>query len=420
MVPYFIKTFGCKVNQVESTDLSTELNDARLQQVFRAASAEIVIVNTCTVTGEADKKVRKELRRACRQDSVRTVIATGCGAVLLQAELELIDPKITVIADRNQIASHVEDLLNAGTLAVPVIPECSEERREQESLHSNESNVATNRIRVPVKVQDGCEDYCSYCIVPYARGKCRSVSASEITSKIQMLAQNGTKEVVLTGINLGNYSTAEADSIPTLLNRIKAETDIHRVRLSSIEPLHVTDDLLEILASGKLLCEHLHIPLQSGSDHVLGDMNRRYTACEYVQTVESIRAAMPHTAITTDVIVGYPSEDQADYEQTLNLVKEIGFAKTHVFRYSPRNGAPAALLRPLSPATVTHRARTLQERADMDALRYRNLRIGTQIEAIIETVNSKTNTAVGTSREYLRVELPADNLRPGDLTQLHL
>jgi len=394
---YFIKTFGCKVNQVESDEVHATLSGRRMVSAATAADASILIVNTCTVTAEADRKVRKELRRLARQPNTSVVIVTGCSAVLLKEQLEELDQKIKVIADRDKISDYIFQLA------------------ETYGEHFPSSFADTKRIRVPVKVQDGCEDFCSYCIVPFARGACTSISSDDIVARIQALAETGTKEAVLTGINLGNYESG----IPVLLSRIQRETDIYRVRLSSIEPRHVTDELLAFMkfAGDKpgLLCEHLHIPLQSGSDYILSEMNRKYSVDDFCAVVKRIREACPHAAISTDVIVGYPGEGEDDFRQTLELVREIGFAKAHVFRYSRREGTAAALLEPLDPHIVKWRAQALQEQVDMDALRYLESRKGKELEMVVEAINKDAGTISGTTREYLRLTRPHTNQRPGDL-----
>ena len=419
----FIKTLGCKVNRADSDDLSARIAEAGGECVQSAAEADVVIVNTCTVTAEADRKVRKELRRAASLDTVRQVIATGCAARLHGDELEALDSKIVVLTD-------LSEMLN-GIFAVR--SKCSSRPRPanlcylpaEEDLKSCTAECSESptpcrklRVRVPVKIQDGCENFCSYCIVPYARGKCRSVPADEVVAKVRRLADAGTKEVVLTGINLGNYSDAGTGDLSALLTRLKQETALHRVRLSSIEPPQVSSELLAHLTCSTFLCEHLHIPLQSGSDRVLRDMNRQYTSADFLKLIKKIREAAPRAAITTDIIVGYPTETEDDFAATLAFAQEVGFAKTHVFRYSPRPGTPAAELTPLPAKVVADRARTLQDRADMDALTYKKTLRSKNVEAIIETIDHGSNIASATTREYLRLRLPAAGRSVGELLTL--
>jgi len=409
MARYHIKTFGCKVNQVESDDLHAVLMKKGMQAVSAAVEADIVIVNTCTVTGEADRKVRKELRRSARLPNVHAVIVIGCSATLKKDELEALDEKITVLPNRESIPNHLADYAKN----LPLIAD----------LDDDLPSALSTRIRVPVKVQDGCEDFCSYCIVPFARGNCTSVNADEVLDKIKSLVAVGTKEVILTGINLGNYTSDGAHSLAVLIQRIQEETDLYRLRLSSIEPKHVSDELLVFLkpppdGSRNILCEHLHIPLQSGSDYVLGDMNRSYSVEEFREVAQRIRAANPNTAITTDIIVGYPSEGDDDFTQTLELVKELRFAKIHVFRYSPREGTAAARLKPLNSNLVRKRAQILQDQADRDAEAYFESRQGEELELIVEILDEAAGTVTGTSREYLRLSIPAAEHKPGDLVRI--
>ncbi|MCL2403692.1 MAG: tRNA (N(6)-L-threonylcarbamoyladenosine(37)-C(2))-methylthiotransferase MtaB [Coriobacteriia bacterium] len=427
MSRYFIKTFGCKVNQVESDDLRAALAQHGMQHVSDSTEANFVIVNTCTVTGEADRKVRKELRKSARLSNVSAVLVTGCLANLNSDKLESSDEKIKVVSDQALIPDILVDLSSNLSIAEDEGHDFATDTQNPSKNSSPEQNdvsaspIATpqERIRVPVKVQDGCEDFCSYCIVPFARGGCSSVSADKVIAKIQQLAELGTKEAVLTGINLGNYtdlSDSGCANIPQLLRRIQIETDMHRIRLSSIEPRHITDELLGILAEeDSILCEHLHIPLQSGSDYVLGDMNRNYTAAEFLKTVEKIRKAKAHTAITTDIIVGYPNESEEDFQATLELAQKVSFAKTHIFRYSSREGTAAAKLKPLNPELIKSRAQTLQKQASLDALRYQESRVGQQLELVIESTDKKLSTITGTTREYLRLTLPSAKYEVGDL-----
>jgi len=477
MARYFIKTFGCKVNQVESDELHAALDSIDAYSVDFLEDADFVIVNTCTVTGEADRKVRKELRKAARIESVLAVIVTGCSAVLLQKELRALDEKIFVLADRSEIPAFIARMSEAmflpdvyGRLSAEEADEqCSgqltssslrsvrksvqgtvsltplafshccgahnhSQRVAERPEHRSSTSSATpskiaesgnnvlerGRVRVAVKVQDGCESFCSYCIVPFARGACSSVGADEVVGRVRELAGLGVKEVVLTGINLGNYSDGDCSGIAALLGRLQVETDIYRVRLSSIEPRDVADELLEFMrpsveGSKPLLCEHLHIPLQSGSDYVLGEMNRSYTAADFRELVRRIRQVNPHTAITTDIIAGYPCEDEEDFQQTLDLVQEINFAKIHVFRYSSREGTAAASLKPLDPQQIKQRVQKLQELADQQSANFKQQLTGKKLELIIETVNTSTNTATGTTREYLRLTLPSKNYNPGEI-----
>ena len=412
MARYYIKTFGCKVNQVESDELHASLQSMGMQSSDNPARCDFIIVNTCTVTGEADKKVRKELRRSARLSNIMGVVVTGCAAKLNEEELESLDEKIYVLTDRSKIPSFFASFSEV----LPIT--------DAADLSEDEHMVSSRRVRVPVKIQDGCEDFCSYCIVPFARGTCSSVSPDAIIQRVKSLVEAGTKEIILTGINLGNYTDGNSDSgssLVRLLRRIQNESSLHRVRLSSIEPRHVCDDLISFLSEeDSILCGHLHIPLQSGSDYVLGDMNRSYSANEYLQLVERLRVAIPDIAISTDLIVAYPSETEEDFEATLDLCSQLRFADAHIFRYSPREGTAAAHLKPLSPKIIRRRAQTLREELEKSSSEYRTSRLGSQMEVIVEQVDEEKGLATGTSREYLRVKIPLDNHRVGDLVSTEL
>jgi len=267
-------------------------------------------------------------------------------------------------------------------------------------------------------VQDGCENFCSYCIVPYARGASRSAPMSELVSRVAALAAGGTQEIVLTGINIGRYRDPETGAdLPALIRALHEQSGIYRIRLSSIEPPDVTDELCALLAQGAL-CEHLHIPLQSGSDEVLKAMGRHYTTAAYAAALERVRAAAPQAAIATDVIVGYPTETNEDFEATYRFCQAQSFSKIHVFRFSPRAGTLAAALDPLAPPLVAARAQRLRELSVELASSYAQAQVGRTLEWVVERVDPAAAQATLTSREHLSMRISAADHVTGELLSI--
>jgi len=405
-VRVYIRTYGCKVNQVESEELAARLRERGHELVRDEALAQLYVINSCTVTGEADAKVRKGLRHAAALPGVEQVLVTGCSAALHAEELAALSPKVQIVG--------------RGAISEPVLGG----RSEAETGPRGGSSISpllpnTQRhTRVPVKVQDGCENFCAYCIVPYARGACRSTPLSRLVPQVAALVAAGTKEIVLTGINIGRYHDPETGAdLPALIRALRDKAGIHRIRLSSIEPPDVCDELCQLLADG-ILCEHLHIPLQSGSDAVLSAMGRRYTTAEFAAACKRVRALSPQAAIATDVIVGYPTETDADFEATLRFCRDSGFSKIHVFRFSPRAGTPAAALDALAPSVVAERARRLRELSAELADQYATSQAGRTLEWVVERIDATTGLATLTSREHLSMRISCAGRAQGELLLL--
>lgn len=384
----YVKTLGCKVNQVESEGLMQSLAHFNVELAHCAEEADIVVVNTCSVTHEADAKTRKSLRKIAREPRVQLVIPTGCSAALHQEQLEALDEKVTVIVDKTAVAPFIAQRFNL------------QETDEQSLREMRAEHPTLFRTRSFVKVQDGCENFCSYCIVPYARGAMRSQDAFEVRDEVERLAQNDVKEIVLTGINVGRYKD-ESHNIASLTDLIHllSETAISRIRISSIEPIHIDDDFIRLFGEGSKVCEHLHIPLQSGSDTVLERMNRNYTCDEFLEIVKKLKQVVPHIALTTDVIVGFPGETEEEFCDTLDLCQKCGFSKIHVFRYSKRQGTPAAEMPQLDPQIAIERAARLRDLGAKLAHAYEEQQSGRLLEVLVES--EQDGMLKATSREHL-------------------
>ncbi|MCL2024999.1 MAG: MiaB/RimO family radical SAM methylthiotransferase [Coriobacteriia bacterium] len=344
----FVKTFGCKVNQAESIDIADDLRQCGCTLVPSATEADVAVVNTCSVTAVSDAKVRKAIRRMF-VDGCHTVIATGCMAVVAATELAALDPRVIVEPDKTQIGAVVKA-----------------------TARGSEENVAcaravVTRTRVNVKITDGCENFCTYCIVPYARGPVRHTPSHEIIERVRALrVADCTKEIVLVGINIGAYydPAGKAPTLAALVRLLHRETGVRHMRLSSMEPPTITDDIIDLFRDAGLLHEHLHIPIQSGSDIVLAAMGRRYTTDDVRRSAERLRVACPNIALHADIIVGYPTETDDDFERTYMLVRELDLAGVHLFRFSARPGTAAAALTPLDPRLLEERFIRLRELTD--------------------------------------------------------
>ncbi len=341
---FCIVNLGCKVNRVESDAACAVLLEGG-GLATSAEDADLIVVNTCTVTGEAEKKTRKAVRRALRDNAHAPVLVTGCACAIDPEFYEDLDERIQVIPK-----SQLYDVLaKANTVINPL-------KRVGEGFPT----------RVGVKVQDGCDNACTFCIVHFARGHATSRPSREVIDECVALAQAGVKEIVLTGINLGSYYERTNHNVPALYlegllrQLLEATENLHapdeppcRFRISSIEPADMSDSLISLLATAQgRICRHLHLPLQSGSDKVLHEMARPYDASFYMQLVEKIREANPFVSLSTDVIVGFPGETEDDFQATLDICASCGFSKIHVFPYSRRAGTPAAARADQVPAEV--------------------------------------------------------------------
>lgn len=396
-------TLGCKVNQTESEAIAESLGVRASATVEE--EADLVVINTCTVTAEADHKARKAVRHALALPLSPIVVVTGCLAVLNAEALQGLGDRVIVEADKALVASRVRSALDGRTLA-------AEAHRE-----------TRGRSRKQLKIEDGCDEFCTYCIVPHARGVPRPVPFEEIVRTAERLAVSGTPEVVLTGINIGRYED-EGRRLPQVLMAVAA-AGIPRVRVSSIEPGDLTDEFLEVAMSTSAFCRHLHVPLQSGSDGVLQRMGRPYDSATYSHTVARTRRALPGVALTTDVIVGFPGETDVEFAETLAFVEHMSFSRLHVFRYSARPGTPAATMPgQVSAETMTARAGALRQTGERLAERYVRSQVGHIAELLVERVLRETDgggRAEGTTREYLRLEVPLPATHvvcPGDLVRV--
>lgn len=335
-----IYTLGCKVNTYESNVMRDALLNKGYFEVDLKEKADITIINTCTVTNTADSKSMKVIRQAIRRNENAIIVVCGCLVQNKKEEVSKIDGVDIVIGNINKskIVDYIEKYIE-------------EKKQEVDVRNIMDTNFEPmmlnnfNKTRAFVKIQDGCNNFCSYCIIPYTRGNVRSKDKRSVLKEIQLLVDEGHKEVVLTGIHTGNYGAEFANyKFADLLKDIVKIDKLERLRISSIEITEINDDVMEVIKENNILVDHMHIPLQSGSDAVLKRMNRKYDKEYFINKIKKLRKIRPNISITTDVIVGFPGETEEEFEETIETIKKIKFTKLHVFPYSKREGTKAAIM----------------------------------------------------------------------------
>ena len=415
-----LHNLGCKVNAYEVEAMQQLLENAGYETVPFEEGADVYVINTCTVTNIADRKSRQMLHKAKKMNPDAIVVATGCYA---QADTEKLkeDTAVDLILGNNQktqIVEALEEYEKEHAKQVQVIEINRTKEYEELSISSTAEHV-----RAYIKVQDGCNQFCTYCIIPFARGRVRSRKIEEVLSEVETLAAKGYKEVVLTGIHLSSYGVdfpkEERESLLSLIQAVSRVEGISRIRLGSLEPRIITEEFLEgIVKTGKV-CPHFHLSLQSGCNKTLKNMNRRYSAQEYAEKCELIRKFYPVPALTTDVIVGFPQETEEDFEESYEFVKKIHFYETHIFKYSRRHGTKAASMDgQLTEAAKAQRSDRMLELHEIRAREYEEAMIGKKMELLLEEEIEIDGRPwyVGHSREYVRAVISkTDAHRVNDL-----
>ena len=399
------QTLGCKVNHYESEALMTLFKDAGFEAVSTKELADVYVINTCTVTNQSDVKSRKAIRQAVQRNPEAIIAVIGCYSQMDSAAIEAIDG-VDIIMGTSQRGRLIELVMRA----------LKARRRQtliEDVLHTNtmdelEVTGYEAMTRAYIKIQDGCNAFCSFCIIPFARGKMRSRPLKSVVNEANRLIASGYKELVLTGIHTGGYGEDLPDtSFDVLLLTLSEHPNLERLRISSIEINQITDVFIEQLLSKPVFAKHLHIPLQSGSDRVLNRMRRRYTVAEYAAKIAKIRKVFPDIAITTDIITGYPEETDAEFAETIRTLKSLQFAELHIFPYSRRHGTPAAKMANQVHGTIkTLRVNQLLALNETLARTYRQRFIGRTLDVLIETCVD--GRCIGHSSEYLRVEVLTD------------
>ena len=408
-----LHNLGCKVNAYEVEAMQQLLENAGYETVPFEEGADVYVINTCTVTNIADRKSRQMLHKAKKMNPDAIVVATGCYA---QADTEKLkeDVAVDLILGNNQktqIVEALEEYEKEHAKQVQVIEINHTKEYEELSIASTAEHV-----RAYIKVQDGCNQFCTYCIIPFARGRVRSRKIEEVLKEVETLALKGYKEVVLTGIHLSSYGVdfpkEERESLLSLIQAVSRVEGISRIRLGSLEPRIITEEFLEgIVKTGKV-CPHFHLSLQSGCNKTLKNMNRRYSAQEYAEKCALIRKFYQAPALTTDVIVGFPQETEEDFEESYQFVKNIHFYETHIFKYSRRHGTKAASMDgQLTEAVKAQRSDRMLELHEIRAREYEEAMIGKEMELLLEEEIEIDGSIwyVGHSREYVRAVISKTN-----------
>ena len=393
---------GCKVNQYESEAIAELFEEKGYEIVGIDDYADIYIINTCTVTNFGDKKSRQLIRKCKRQNPDAFVAAAGCYAQVSPDEILSIDGVDLVVgtSGRKDIVRLVEEGFLSGKKQA-VVSEIMKVRDFEELSVSN----LEDRTRAYIKIQDGCDRFCSYCIIPYARGPVRSRKMEDIITEVEKLSANGFKEVVLTGIHVASYGKDLKNAgLLDVIKEVSKNEGIERIRLSSVEPNIITDEFMKELSEIDKACDHFHLSLQSGCAKTLKEMNRRYTPEEYKKAVETVRKYMPDAGFTTDIIVGFPGESEEDYKESCDFAKDIGFLKIHVFPFSPKKGTPAAKRKDqLLNNVKSERSRHLIEISDALGEDFINSFVGKEMDVLFER---KDNNGFweGHTTNYIKVK----------------
>lgn len=377
-------TLGCKVNQYETNAMMQKFIDANYEIVDFDEYADIYIINTCTVTNMADKKSRQMLRRVKELNKNSCTVAVGCYAQVAKDVLEKIE-EIDLILGNNEkanIIKYVENYMQTNKKQY----EASSVMHQKEYVDFG-SITYTEKTRAVIKVQDGCDRFCSYCIIPYARGRVRSRLPESVIEEVKEISMKGIKEVVITGIHVASYGKDLKNNykLIDLLEDINKIEGIKRIRLGSLEPTLITEEFVERLKKIEKMCNHFHLSLQSGCDETLKRMNRKYSSEEFKNACKLLRTAYPNVSLTTDIIVGFPGETEEEFNKTYNFLKEINFYKMHIFKYSPRKGTKAAIMRNQVDGNIKEiRSQKLIELSNKNERKYNESYIGKEVEVLFE------------------------------------
>ena len=383
-----ICSLGCKVNIYESELVTNILKNNNYIVVDFEDKADIYIINTCSVTNESDKKSRKMINRAKKNNPAAIIIVMGCYS---QVNAEDIDVDIVLgNKDKSKIVEIIEEYIKTKQKK-KIIYDLTKVDFEKMEITNFDSHT-----RAFVKIQDGCNAFCSYCIIPYVRGRVRSKDPEDVIKEVTTLVEKGYKEIVLTGIHTGRYGTDINTNLEELLNKLVNIPNIYRIRLSSIEINEITPGIKELLKENKVMAKHLHIPLQSGSNKILKLMNRRYNKEEFLSMVDNLRD-IPDISLTTDLIVGFPNEDEEEFNETIDTLKKIGFTKIHTFPYSKRKGTPAATMdNQVSPEEKKKRVHRILDLSNKYEHNFYESKIGKIYDGVVE-IHSNGTTIVHTS-----------------------
>lgn len=412
-------TLGCKVNHYETEAIWQLFKEADYDRVDFETNADVFVINTCTVTNTGDKKSRQVIRRAIRQNPDAVVCVTGCYAQTSPAEIMEI-PGVDIVVgtqDRTKLIDYIEQykqerqpINGVGNIM---------KNRTYEEL---EVPYFTDRTRASLKIQEGCNNFCTFCIIPWARGLMRSRDPEKVVEQATQLVDSGYKEIVLTGIHTGGYGQDLKNyNLAQLLRDLETIDDLERIRISSIEASQLTDEVIDVIAASNKVVRHLHIPLQSGSDSVLKRMRRKYSMAHFSERLTKLHAALPGLAVTSDVIVGFPGETEEEFQETYDFIVDHHFSELHVFPYSPRIGTPAARMDDQIDEDIKNeRVHRLINLSDQLAKTYASNFEDDVLEVIPEEVGSEEGTLVGYADNYMKIQFKGDESLIGQLVKVKI
>ncbi len=422
MKVYFL-TLGCRVNQYETDAARRLFLDNGHENVDSPEDADVCIVNTCSVTGEADRKSSQMLRRMAKNNPDAVIVAMGCASELKNGEV----PADIVIGtrDKNTVVTKVEEFFaHRGKELTHSASHVRPEVSKTDEYHDFGTVLSPEGTRAFIKVEDGCNNFCTFCVIPYARGRVVSRSEESCLKEAEFLVSSGFKEIIVSGIHLCSYGKDQGKDILSLLELLKKIDSIEgleRLRLGSLEPKSMTPEFIAGLKELKHLCPHFHLSLQSGSDTVLKRMNRKYTTAEYEDRVKALRAEFPDMSLTTDIITGFPEETEAEFNETIEYARKLKFAKIHVFPYSEREGTKAADMPQMDMSIRKSRAKRLIEVSDELASEFASSMTGKEIEILIEKIEEKDGKTIaeGYTGNYVRAfaEVEKDMFSRGDIVK---
>ena len=422
MKVYFL-TLGCRVNQYETDAARRLFLDNGHENADSPEDADVCIVNTCSVTGEADRKSSQMLRRMAKNNPDAVIVAMGCASELKNGEV----PADIVIGtrDKNTVVTKVEEFFaHRGKELTHSASHVRPEVSKSDEYHDFGTVLSPEGTRAFIKIEDGCNNFCTYCVIPYARGRVVSRSEESCLKEAEFLVSSGFKEIIVSGIHLCSYGKDQGKDILSLLELLKkidSIEDLERLRLGSLEPKSMTPEFISGLKELKHLCPHFHLSLQSGSDTVLKRMNRKYTTAEYEDRVKALRAEFPDMSLTTDIITGFPEETEAEFNETIEYARKLKFAKIHVFPYSEREGTKAADMPQMDMSIRKNRAKKLIEVSDELASEFASSMTGKETEILIEKIEEKDGKTIaeGYTGNYVRAfaEVEKDKFSRGDIVK---
>ncbi len=403
-------TLGCKVNQYDTAVLINKLPKSKYNTVPFTGKADIYVIDTCTVTHKADAEARHYINRAKRINPNGVVVVTGCYAQVSAEEISNLKGVDYVVGNSDKFSSLMKIVRQGSLQKEPKVFINDIFKEKKRKFESPEIDFFPGRTRAFLKVQDGCNYACTFCIIPYARGRSRSLGIDDVIKRIRVLRQSGYKEAVLTGIHLASYGRDIGSNLIELLSRIEDEKILSRIRLSSLDPADINQDFINFVSNSQTICPSFHISLQSGDEQVLKNMRRRYNPNQFLDITHQIRQAMPDSSIGTDIMVGFPGETEVEFNNSYNLLDESELTYFHVFSYSKRKGTKAAIMdNQIDPAVIKQRSKILRDLGMKKKIEFNKRFVGKELEVLVE------NNSKGPSRNYISVKLHKDDYSKGEL-----